>query len=202
MAHQIARLRVELLHIDPTIWRRVEVSLTTNLRALHELIQGVMPWENYHLYQFTVGERDYGEPSPEDAAWGHKVYHAKNMRLETLVGRGVAEFEYTYDFGDNWQHRVVIEHVEVADPDVDYPLYLGGERTAPPEDVGGPPGFVDFVEAMGNSRHPAHKDMIRWYGRPFNPRDFGETTVAATVRDIAAKRKVAMLAFERSRQTR
>ena len=57
MVHQIARLRLELLHIEPTIWRRVEVSLTTNLRALHELIQSVMPWENYHLYQFTVGAR-------------------------------------------------------------------------------------------------------------------------------------------------
>ena len=119
-----------------------------------------------------------------------------------MVGRGVADFEYTYDFGDNWQHRVVIEHVGVADPDVDYPHYLGGERTAPPEDVGGPPGFFDFVKAMANSRHPSHKDVIRWYGRPFNPRDFGESAVATTVRDIAAKRKVAMLAFERSRQTR
>lgn len=85
MADQIARLRVELLHIEPRIWRRVEVSVTTNLRALHELIQGVMPWENYHLYQFSIGERVYGEPSPEDAAWGHKVYHAKNMRLENPV---------------------------------------------------------------------------------------------------------------------
>ncbi|WP_341485877.1 plasmid pRiA4b ORF-3 family protein [Thioclava sp. GXIMD4215] len=200
MKHQIARLRVELLHIKPTIWRQVEVNLTTNLRALHELIQAIMPWENAHLYQFTIGERVYGDP--EDAARGQKNYQAKSMRLETLVGRGLTEFKYTYDFGDNWQHCISIEHIGVAAADVDYPLYLDGERTAPPEDVGGSPGFLDFVEAMADNRHPAHKDLSRWYGGPFNPVDFGEPVVAATVRDIAAKRKVAMLAFERSRQAR
>ncbi|MEY3004284.1 MAG: hypothetical protein RLZZ491_1460, partial [Pseudomonadota bacterium] len=66
MSQKIARIRIELKHIAPLIWRRVEVSLTTNLRALHEIIQAVMPWENYHLYEFTVGERVYGEPDPED----------------------------------------------------------------------------------------------------------------------------------------
>ncbi|CUH99340.1 plasmid pRiA4b ORF-3 family protein [Leisingera aquaemixtae] len=202
MADQIARLRVELLHIEPRIWRRVEVSLTTNLSALHELIQAVMSWENDHLYQFSIGERFYGEPGPEDAVLGHKAYHAKYMRLGTLVGRGIAEFQYTYDFGDNWQHSIAIEHIGVADPDVDYPIYLDGERTAPPEDVGGPPGIMDFLEAMANNHHPEHKNMIRWYGRPFNPIDFSASEVAATVRDIAAKRKVARLAFERSRQER
>lgn len=202
MAAQIIRLRVELMNIEPRIWRRVEVSLTTNLRVLHELIQVIMSWENYHLYQFTIGERIYGEPSPEDTAWGHKVYHAKNMRLAALVDRGITELDYTYDFGDNWQHRIAIEHIRTADPDIDYPLYLDGERAAPPEDVGGPPGFMRFVEAMANRRHPEHKDMIRWYGRPFNPVDFGTSAIAETVQDIAAKRKVAMQAFERSRQKR
>ena len=99
MAAQIIRLRVELMNIEPRIWRRVEVSLTTNLRVLHELIQVIMSWENYHLYQFTIGERIYGEPSPEDTAWGHKVYHAKNRRLAALVDRGTTEPDYTYDFG-------------------------------------------------------------------------------------------------------
>jgi len=88
------------------------------------------------------------------------------MRLGTLIDRGVTEFLYTYDFGDDWQHRVLIEHVGAADPDTDYPLFIAGERTAPPEDVGGPPGFMDFVEAIANRRHPQHKDMVRWYGGP------------------------------------
>ena len=200
MKGQIARIFVELKDVEPRIWRRFEVSLTTNLRAIHEIIQAVMPWEGYHLYQFTVGERVYGEPDPKDAAWGHKVYHAKNMRISALVERSVTAIDYTYDFGDNWQHRIVIEHVGVASPDVDYPQFLGGERTAPPEDVGGPPGFLSFKEAMANRRHPEHKDMVRWFGGPFNPVEFDESTIASNVRNIAQKRKAAVQAFEKSRQ--
>jgi hypothetical protein len=202
MTDQIVRLRIELMYLEPCIWRSVEVSRATNLRALHEVIQVVMPWENYHLYQFTIGERVYGEPDPEDAVWGNKVYQAKGMRLGALIDRGISEFLYTYDFGDDWRHRVLIEHVGAADPGTDYPLFIAGERTAPPEDVGGPPGFMDFVEAIANRRHPQHKDMVRWYGGPFHPTDFDEVEIAARVRDMAAKRKVALNAFARSRPMR
>ncbi|MGP6089756.1 plasmid pRiA4b ORF-3 family protein [Antarctobacter jejuensis] len=202
MTDQIAHLRIELAHLEPIIWRRVAVSLTTNLRALHEVIQAVMPWENDHLYQFTVGERVYGEPTGEDDLWGHKVYQAKGMRLGTLTDRGVTEFLYTYDFGDDWQHRIIVEHVEAADPSIDYPVFLGGERTAPPEDVGGPPGFMDFLEAIAKRGHPQHREMVRWYGGPFHPTHFGEAEIMERVREIAAKRKTALEAFQRSRAKR
>ena len=202
MSTKIARIRIELEHIAPRIWRRVDVSLTTNLRALHEIIQAVMPWENYHLYQFAVGERVYGEPDPEDAVWGRKIYQAKGMRLGTLVERGVSELLYTYDFGDDWQHRVIVEEVLDAQPGTDYPTFIDGERTAPPEDVGGPPGFMDFVEAMAKPRHPQRKDLVRWHGGPFNPVDFGAERIAENIRAIAQKRKAALEAFERSRAKR
>lgn len=202
MTDQIARIRIDLEHLEPRIWRRVEVGLSSNLRALHEIIQAVMPWESYHLYEFAIGDRVYGESDPEDALWDRKVYQAKGLRLSALIERGVTEFLYTYDFGDNWQHRIVIETVEPADPDVDYPVFAGGERTAPPEDVGGPTGFMDFCEAMANRRHPQHKDMVRWYGGPFHPTEFGATEIETRVRMIAAKRKTAFEAFQRSRASR
>ncbi|AUJ63508.1 hypothetical protein B9057_03920 [Aestuarium zhoushanense] len=202
MSTKIARIRIELEHIAPLIWRCVDVSLTTNLCALHEIIQAVMPWENYHLYQFAVGECVYGEPDPEDAVWGRKIYQAKGMRLGTLVDRGVTELLYTYDFGDDWQHRVIVEEVIEATPGTDYPLFIDGERTAPPEDVGGPPGFMDFVEAMAKTRHPQRKDLVRWYGGPFNPVDFGADRIAESIRSIAQKRKAALEALERSRAKR
>lgn len=202
MSQKIARIRIELEHIETRIWRRVDVSLSTNLRALHEIIQAVMPWENYHLYQFAVGDRVYGEPDPEDAVWGQKIYQAKGMRLGTLIDRGVTEFLYTYDFGDDWQHRIIVESVSEADAEIDYPLFIDGERTAPPEDVGGPSGFLDFVEAMAKPRHPQRKDLVRWYGGPFNPVDFGAESIAESIRTLARKRKAALDAFERSRAKR
>jgi hypothetical protein len=202
MSRKVAVIRIELENIAPPIWRRVEVSLTTNLRALHEIIQAVMPWENYHLYDFRIGERVYGEPDPEDIVWGRKVYQAKGMRLGTLIDRGVTEFLYTYDFGDDWRHRITIEGAVDAAPDTDYPRFVDGERTAPPEDVGGPPGFLDFVEAIAKRSHPQHKDMVRWYGGPFNPVDFGTDRIASRLREIALKRKAAYEAFVRSRGKR
>lgn len=202
MTQQIARIRIDLEHLEPRIWRRVEVSLTTNLRALHEVIQAVMPWENAHLYQFTIGDRVYGEPGPEDAAWGRKIYQAKGMRLGTLIGRGVTEFDYTYDFGDDWQHRITVESVGVTDPALDYPVFIDGERRAPPEDVGGPPGFMDFLEAIAKRSHPQHKDVVRWYGGPFHPTDFAAADIAAGVGAIAERRKVSLEAFQRSRTIR
>lgn len=202
MTDQIARIRIELEHVEPLIWRRVAVGVSTNLRALHELIQAVMPWESTHLYEFTIGDRVYGEPDPDDALWDRKVYQAKGLRLSTLINRGLAEFVYTYDFGDDWRHRVVIEAVEPAAPHTDHPVFLGGERRCPPEDVGGPPGFMDFLEAMANRSHPEHSHMARWYGGPFHPTDFAEAEIAARVRKIAARRKTAYEAFQRSRATR
>lgn len=202
LTEKIARLRIELLHLEPCIWRSIEVSLTTNLRSLHELIQAVMPWEDYHLYEFAIAERVYGEPDPEDAVWGRKVYQAKGMQLGRLIQRGITELHYTYDFGDNWQHRIVFGHVKDADPAIDYLRFIAGERTAPPEAVGGPSCFMGFAKAIANHRDAQHKNMVRWYGGPFHPTDFGRAEVAARVRDIAAKRKVALDAFARSRQGR
>ena len=62
---RIARIHIELEGINPAIWRRVEVPLTTSLRGLHEIIQAVMLFENYHLFQFDVGGKRYGIPDPE-----------------------------------------------------------------------------------------------------------------------------------------
>ena len=81
MTRQIACLRIELEQVAPRIWRRVEVSVAMNLRALHEIIQAVMPWENTHLYRFTIADRFFGEPVPVDALWGHNIFQAKSMRL-------------------------------------------------------------------------------------------------------------------------
>ena len=202
MTQKIVRLRIELEAIEPCIFRIIDVPISTNLRSLHELIQTVLPWEDYHLYEFTVGDRSYGEPDPEDAVWGRKVYQAKSLRLGMLIDRGVDEFLYTYDFGDDWRHRVLIASVVGAEPDVDYPVFVGGERRAPPEDVGGPSGFMDFVEAISKRSHPQYKDMVRWYGGPFHPTDFGAAEITSRVRELALRRKVSYDAFQRSRGMR
>src|SRR3546814_3105582 len=98
----------------------------------------------------------------DDDAYMIRTRDAANVRIGTLVERGVTSFIYTYDFGDNWRHRVEIEEVTSAIPATDYPRFVDGERRAPPEDVGGTPGFEDFLKAMAKPRHPERASMIQW----------------------------------------
>lgn len=110
-----ARLLITLDDIEPQIWRRVEVPLAMSLKGLHDVIQAVMLFEDYHLFEFEADGRFYDVPDPAED-FGRKTYAAKNIRIRTLIDRGITTFAYTYDFGDNWRHTVVVESVEDADP--------------------------------------------------------------------------------------
>src|SRR3546814_4785159 len=97
-------------------------------------------------------------------------------------------FTYTYDFVDNWRHRIEIEDITPAIPGIDYPRFVDGERRTPPEDVGGTPGFEEFLEAMSKPRHPERKSMIEWYGRPFDPADISPDEISARMAKLAKRR--------------
>jgi Plasmid pRiA4b ORF-3-like protein len=199
VADRIARIRVELKGIDPTIWRRVEVSLTTSLKGLHDVIQAVMPFENYHLFLFEVGGKRYGISDPK---WDRvrETLDAKNVKLGTLVERGVRAFSYTYDFGDDWRHSVIIENVTAANPTLDYPRFIDGSRRAPPEDVGGIPGFEEFLDTIANPRHPEHKRLTEWYGSSFDPNDLNLTVIGDRIGKLARRRALGKAGYAKSRR--
>ena len=187
MTDQIVRIRIMLDGMDPAIWRRVELPLSNSLKTLHLAIQAVMLFENYHLFRFDVGETSYGIPLDDD--WmDPPTRDAGNIRLGKLVERGVTAFTYTYDFGDDWRHSIEIEGVFPTDPEADYPRFVDGERRAPPEDVGGLPGFEQFLNAMAKTRHPARKSMLEWYGRPFDPADISHDKIHARMAKLAKRR--------------
>jgi Plasmid pRiA4b ORF-3-like protein len=195
---RIARIRIELNGIDPTIWRRVEVPLTTSLKGLHDVIQSVMPFENYHLFRFDIGDKRYGIP---DREWDHvqETLDAKNIKIGVLVERGVSAFSYTYDFGDDWRHSISIENVIAADPTLDYPRFIDGSRRAPPEDVGGIPGFEEFLDAMTNPRHPEHQRLTKWYGGSFDPDDLDLPVIGDRIGKLARRRALGKAGYAKSR---
>ncbi|MCZ7448319.1 plasmid pRiA4b ORF-3 family protein [Rhizobium rhizogenes] len=192
---RIARLYVQLNEMEPVIWRRVEVSLSLSLKALHDVIQAMMLFENYHLFEFEAGGRQYDAPGPE-GAYGRKTYAARNVRIAALVDRGVSTFTYTYDFGDYWQHTIKIE---AANPALEYPCFLDGEHRAPPEDVGGKSGFTEFLKAMARPRHPQHRQFTRWYGGPFDPADISVDVVQDRIAKLAHRRTLGKVGFAKSR---
>jgi hypothetical protein len=189
MIEPIARIRIELEGTQPLVWRELDVPLSTTLATLHDLIQVVMRWRDSHLHEFEVGEKIYGVPDPEDAFDDRKVYQAKSIRLGTLIDRGVREFLYLYDFGDNWRHRIIVLEVRQGDPGNEYPRFVAATRRAPPEDVGGISGFAEFLETMSDPENDEHDRMVEWYGKRFDPEDIEERWIRMIIDDFAARRR-------------
>jgi hypothetical protein len=188
-ADPIAVLRIELIDIEPLIWRRAAVSTAINLQTLHRIIQAAMGWQDYHLWEFTADDKTYGVPDPEDASWRHKVYRASTTKLASLIEGGITAFEYTYDMGDNWEHRITIERTAPAEAGKLYPEFLGGERRCPPEDCGGFPGYYEFLDVIAGADKGKgsrqKKEMLAWYGRPYDPDDIDEAQIRAALRRLA-----------------
>lgn len=194
---RIARLRIVLDDTKPPVWRVVEVPLTSSLKALHEVIQAAMPFEDYHLFAFRIGELRYALPDQE---WPDpKTRNAKTTKLGAVLDQGVEQFAYTYDFGDNWQHTVTVEAVGPADPAVDYPRFVEGSRRAPPEDVGGTTGFEEFVEAVTKPRHRERKAMLEWCGGSFDPETIPTETIIERMGKLSRRRTIGKAAFAKSR---
>ena len=195
MTDQIARIRITLEDMKPAIWRCIELPVTNNLKTLHLAIQACMLFENYHLFQFDIGDAAYGIRFDDDDAFMVRTRDAAHMRINKLVERGITSFTYTYDFGDNWRHRIEIEEISSTIPGTNYPRFVDGERRAPPEDVGGTPGFEEFLEAMSKPRHPERKSMIEWYGRPFDPADISPDEISARMAKLAKRRAQGKAAY-------
>ena len=202
MIEPIARIRTELQEIEPKIWRRADVPLSATLFALHDIIQVAMGWKDAHLFEFVVDDKVYGEPHPDDVMYERKVFQAKSIRLQGLVDRGVERFVYAYDFGGDWRHDVIVEEVRDGAADIDYPAFVDGARRGPPEDVGGAPGFMDFLEAVLDPAHEEHARLLTWYGGPFNPDDIDELHIRMVLSMFADRRKGPLASHRNGRRIR
>ena len=172
---EVLQIRVELLGIEPRIWRRILVGGECTFWGLHVAIQDAMGWTDSHLHVFRIhdpatGQMRYiGLPTEDDdlnfePGWEHLVTEAMSAKQPQAV--------YEYDFGDSWEHAVVLEEVLPADGQGECPRCVAGERACPPEDVGGVPGYEDFVEAIGDPEHEEHGEYLAWAGGAFDPEQF------------------------------
>lgn len=169
----IYQLKIVLLNIESAIWRRFQVRENITLYGLHDYIQGVMfGWADCHLHEFEIDGVGYGVPVPEyNDVPEMKLKNESRYKLCQLVKPGDS-FLYRYDFGDNWEHEIVVEKQLPPDPNVKYPICLEGQRCCPPEDVGGPLGYEEFLEAIADPKHEEHKSYLEWAGGSFDPEAF------------------------------
>lgn len=162
-------LKIQLLDIEPAIWRRFVVPASIPLDRLHDVIQITMGWTDSHLHEFTIGNKRYTEyPKFKEDGLPCGRY-----RLGDLIKQKGRTFRYLYDFGDSWEHELTLEDSRYVDPELQTEIScLEGERACPPEDVGGLPGYEEFCEAIQDPNHEDHEMLMNWSGGNFDSEYF------------------------------
>jgi hypothetical protein len=181
-AAPLYQLRIDLHYLKPAIWRRIVVPGSIKLSKLHVVLLWGMGWQGGHLHAFTIGDTEYGEPDP-DYPMSPPVEREDRTTLARALGPHTT-FTYLYDFGDSWEHRVKVEKILPADPTLESPLCLAGANACPPEDVGGAPGYIEFLEAITDPKHEEHEAMLQWSGGRFDPTAFNIDEANARLSEI------------------
>jgi hypothetical protein len=164
------QLKVTLLHTKPPVWRRLVVREAMTLHDLHQAIQLAIGWLDCHLYAFEIGRRSY--TTLDDDASADNLDAETTVLADLRLARKGTRFRYVYDFGDDWQHDVLVERAGPLDPAAAVPRCLAGRRACPPEDCGGPWGYADFLRTIADPSHPEHSETLEWVGGSFDPDAF------------------------------
>jgi len=174
---------ISLRDISPVIWRRIQVPTNYNFWEIHVAIQDSMGWLDYHLHQFTIKRphahkiTNIGIPDDEGFFDDIEVLPGWEINISNYFTRLGVSALYTYDFGDNWEHDILLEGLMLRRKGIKYPICTGGERKCPPEDCGSVPGYFYFLEAVLDPTHEQHEEMIEWYGEKYVPNDFNPQNV-------------------------
>jgi len=179
MTKTIHQLKVTLRQVKPPVWRRIEVESDLTLGELAPVLEAAMGWFGGHLHAFDVGGARYGTPDPD---WGTDDLDENRFRLGGVLPTEGMKMRWDYDFGDGWEHDVLVETISLPERGVEYPMCLAGRRACPPEDCGGPWGYADLLEAVANPDHPEHEELRDWAPPGFDPARFDMEATSAAMR--------------------
>ena len=188
---EIYQFKITIQDIKPPIWRRIQVPSTYTFWDLHVAIQDAMGWQDHHLHEFHIKDQDgmklfVGIPSEDDDFMDqfvqfHKVLPGWKHKVSTLISITNPTFLYVYDFGDDWYHTIKLEKVLPVEEGVSYPRCIGGKRSSPPEDCGGPPGYANLLEVLADHKHTEYMSTREWVdsmkGESFDPEKFKPSEV-------------------------
>ncbi len=164
----VMRMVIALDGITPVVSRTLEVPLNIRLDRLHAVFQAALAWTDTHLWEMSFGRSGYGIPDP-DYGFDGPADARKTTLAQALEGTRRKTFRYLYDFGDGWDHSVKIERIEPADPQLAYPRIIDATGERPPEDSGGPWGYPEMLEALGNPHHEYHEEALDRLGEHYDP---------------------------------
>jgi len=169
--NEIYQFKVTLKDSSPTIWRRFQVVGNISLCKMHEIIQIVMGWTDSHLHQFIDKGIFYGN-SEDDDFRGTEILDEKKFKINQILTEQKQKIVYEYDFGDSWEHELVLEKIISKDKKINTPICIEGERACPPEDCGGIGGYEDLLETLKKPDDPEYENLIEWLDEDFDPNIF------------------------------
>lgn len=183
MARKIFQFKVTLRGIRPPIWRRFQVYDDLTFFQLHRVLQEVMGWYDGHLHAFDLAGWQITDVETLAEGWydGEDERKAKLKKHFNAAGQ---KCRYEYDFGDSWEHDLLLEKILPVEPGVFYPRCLKGKRACPPEDCGGVWGYAELLEALADADNPEREEYLEWIGEEFDPEEFD---LEAINRNLAAE---------------
>ncbi|QIZ33634.1 DUF1841 family protein [Saccharopolyspora sp. ASAGF58] len=159
------QIKVGIAGSEPSIWRRLSLPGDTPLDELHHILQVSFGWEGWHLHEFEAKGRRYTDVSGGST---RGVHDERRATLNLVAPRQGDRVRYTYDFGDDWIHDLVVEAIEPAEGEARV-LCLDADRAGPPEDCGGIYGYQRLLDAMTGPRHPDRDHYEDVLGESFDP---------------------------------
>ncbi|AFZ69393.1 plasmid pRiA4b ORF-3 family protein [Deinococcus peraridilitoris] len=184
---EVHQLKITLNGSKPSVWRRIQVPSTSTLGQLHAAIQLAFGWTNSHLHEFEIAQQRYTmDLADEFDDFGG--IDEDTVTLTAVLPKGTRA-KYLYDFGDSWQHTILVEDILPADPQATYPTCLTGKNACPPEDCGGFFGYAQMLEELQDPDHPEHETWLEWLGGDFDPKAFSVDEANARLAQLAKLRK-------------
>ena len=176
----VFQLRITLRDVEPAVWRRLLVPASVRLAKLHGIFQAAMGWTNSHLHSFTIGDERYGMQFDE---YPEGEIDEKQVTVMRAIGEHPS-FSYEYDFGDSWEHEIVVEEFVRPPLGLKHAVCLDGQNACPPEDCGGTGGYAELLQALADPKHEEHDHLLAWVGGPFDPTLFDLVTVNVALQHV------------------
>jgi hypothetical protein len=189
---QICTIRIELPDSEPSIWREIEAPTSITLDDVHEIIQISMAWDDEHLWEFTIGRQKYTCSCGFIPPFG-PISDAGTVMLGDVLKPRRTTFDYLYDFGDSWRHRLIVTKIRSPETGLAYPRYVGGERTAPVDDCGGLYRFQEALAAIAEPENgdgegaPVDWDDHSWWAASFDPDDIDVVEIERELENMAKR---------------
>lgn len=165
--------RIDLNKTSPLVTRTFKVSSEISMYLLHQIIQDVMGWKNYHLYEFIIDNNKFSDKRLVDDELGFFT-DCKTVMVENVFTHKGKKGQYEYDFGDGWVHQLELIEINHDPLNIVLPIIISGENACPPEDCMGVHGYSELKEILKNPKHEEFESSWEWVGLKFNPLKFNK----------------------------